>query len=258
MHDAGYFMGENLYSPQEGNPKGFFENEEINGVNEIILSSYDRRHQSLLKRYLQNSINFNPYCQKLMPVFLQKYFISTVYTPAYLQRWLMSLAVDVDINTRNKKVEKKIKAAVSRKPFAYKDPRFSYTLPVWRKYLDKNTIFICVFREPNVTVKSILKECSSARYLHNLRINESQAYEVWQNMYLHILTKHIESNDAFVFIHYDQIYEGSVLLSLSNLLGVELKHNFVSKELRRTYSDSSIPEMPQKIYNKLCKFSGCI
>ena len=30
LHKAGYFMGDNLYPPRSANPKGFFENWEIN------------------------------------------------------------------------------------------------------------------------------------------------------------------------------------------------------------------------------------
>ncbi|NIM13858.1 MAG: sulfotransferase family protein, partial [Candidatus Aminicenantes bacterium] len=34
LHKAGYFMGDNLYPPRSANPKGFFENWEINEINE--------------------------------------------------------------------------------------------------------------------------------------------------------------------------------------------------------------------------------
>jgi hypothetical protein len=37
---AGYFMGEQLLPPRSANPKGLFEDEEINDINEQILAAY--------------------------------------------------------------------------------------------------------------------------------------------------------------------------------------------------------------------------
>src|SRR5712692_8846296 len=35
---SGYFMGDHLYVGDEGNPKGYFEDREINGINEGLLA----------------------------------------------------------------------------------------------------------------------------------------------------------------------------------------------------------------------------
>jgi hypothetical protein len=35
---AGYFMGERLFLADEGNPKGYFEDEEVNAINEELLA----------------------------------------------------------------------------------------------------------------------------------------------------------------------------------------------------------------------------
>ncbi|NIM13857.1 MAG: hypothetical protein GTO45_17575, partial [Candidatus Aminicenantes bacterium] len=58
---------------------------------------------------------------------------TTVYSPGKGQGWLISLSGQTDIDNRgpHPEIENRMKAAVSRKPFAYKDPRFSYTLPAW-------------------------------------------------------------------------------------------------------------------------------
>nr|NIM15258.1 hypothetical protein [Candidatus Aminicenantes bacterium]NIM82018.1 hypothetical protein [Candidatus Aminicenantes bacterium]NIN21402.1 hypothetical protein [Candidatus Aminicenantes bacterium]NIN45229.1 hypothetical protein [Candidatus Aminicenantes bacterium]NIN88049.1 hypothetical protein [Candidatus Aminicenantes bacterium] len=106
----------------------------------------------------------------------------------------------------------------------------------WAKFLDKGTVLICIFREPDVTVESILKECRSVDYLEYLKIDRKKAYEVWINMYSHILEKHLARFDQFdfIFLHYDQVFDGSVLDRLSEALGVSLSSDFVDKQLKRT------------------------
>ena len=37
LYEVGYYMGDNLYPARNSNPKGFFENGEINSINESIL-----------------------------------------------------------------------------------------------------------------------------------------------------------------------------------------------------------------------------
>src|ERR1700726_1587163 len=34
---SGYFMGDHLYPPSEGNPKGYFEDQDVNAINEDLL-----------------------------------------------------------------------------------------------------------------------------------------------------------------------------------------------------------------------------
>jgi len=41
---SGYFMGDNLYPAREANPKGFFEDPEINAINEMLIAGcYENR-----------------------------------------------------------------------------------------------------------------------------------------------------------------------------------------------------------------------
>ena len=230
-------MGKHFHSPRHSNPKGFFETVEINLINEIILSRYDTPKIPFFTRFLTKN---------------------TIYRPARWQRWLMALPSEVSIATDSKRVGRRIKAAVAHKPFAYKDPRFSYTLPVWKPYLDKDTVFICVFREPNVTIKSILKECASMRYLRSLEIDEQTAYESWFSIYSHILENHLHDTSNLAFVHFTQVYDGSALPTLSERLDADLKHDFVDKALNRTKSDCAAPQKIQRVYGRLCDLAGYV
>ena len=42
---AGYFMGERFYPPDAGNPRGYFEDPQINGINEDLLAEATGRQR---------------------------------------------------------------------------------------------------------------------------------------------------------------------------------------------------------------------
>ncbi len=234
LHQAGYYMGDKLHKPEPSNPKGFFEWMTINQINEKILDAYGRRN--LTARFFE--------------VFFKK---STVYNPVGRnQRWLISLPVSVDVTRPVPDVEPEIKDVTEREPYCYKDPRFSYTLPVWEKFLKPDTVLLCVFREPDITVNSILKECRSRDYLKSLYINRSMAYGVWFNMYSHILLKHAPMFKNLVFVHYNQIYSGTAVPMLSEMLNVSLQKDFVEEDLKRTAPSGWIPPKVKSLYRRLC------
>ena len=255
LHNAGYFMGRSLYAACDSNPKGFFENAEINGINETILSKYDKPYQNILKYVGLDKATIMRYLARKMPRALRNHFCSTVYRPYELQRWLMSIPPSVRIINSDEEIASRIRRAVQCEPFSYKDPRFSYTLPVWKKHLHEDTIFICLFREPDVTVASILKECWSRKYLQNLAITEKEAFEVWSNMYKHVLKNWEYSNSNFICVHYNHVFGGAILQKLSEMLNVELKYDFVSKELKRSEGGCYIPDEVEHLYTKLCELS---
>ena len=61
-------------------------------------------------------------------------------------------------------------ALTSRQPFAFKDPRFSYTLRAWEPHI-ADAVRICVFRQPAETANSILRQASAVPHLSELSIS---------------------------------------------------------------------------------------
>ena len=180
----------------------------------------------------------------------------SVRNPGKNQRWLFSLPPHTDVTLEDAETEKRINGVIAREPFCYKDPRFSYTLPVWRQFLKPDTALICIFREPHITVESILKECRRQDYLSDLFIKRKNAFAVWANMHTHILLKNSTAAKNLYFVHYNQVYDVSSLPLLSRILKADLKRDFVDEDLKRTTSNSAVPEYVSLIYAKLCDLAG--
>lgn len=234
LHDAGYYMGENLYPARDSNPKGFFENDFINGINERILKKYDKKKQ-IIRRYLTGK--------------------TSVHWPGKGQHWLSSIPEEIDISTDNRSITRDIKTACKQDSFAYKDPRFSYTLPVWERYLPKNTVYVVIFRDPAIVVNSTLKECSAVEYLKNMVISKSDVYDSWFNIYSHVLKNSKSSTHKYLFVNYDQIIKGEGVQWLAEFLSAEINSDFVDSALMRTQSTTSAPERVHKLFRELNQLS---
>ena len=131
VRKSGYFMGQRLNPGNETNPKGQFEDPEINRINEELLSQVTPSRP---------------------PGVIGKLFFRT--RPVLGQRWLARLPLEASIPSPSY-LKKRIEVLTKREPFCFKDPRFSYTLPAWKPFL-KNVVLICVFRHPGSVVTSIL------------------------------------------------------------------------------------------------------
>jgi len=223
-------MGNNDYMPKrESNPKGFFEDKEVNDINEAILS-----------KILPNR-----------PTFLGKWLFRSI--PLHNQRWLSRVPVGTKVRSSSE-INARIQKLVSRTPFCFKDPRFSYTLPIWKPFLNKN-VFVCVFRNPNDTALSILKECKYDQALYSLSINLKRALQIWELMYKHILEVH-RHNGEWLFLHYDQIFNQEGLEKLQSFTGAILDYSFPDASLNRTHADMPINGRVLPVYRQLCGLSG--
>jgi hypothetical protein len=239
LHQAGYFMGEKFHQPRDSNPKGFFEWYRINRINEDILAAYDQR--GFRKNWIKK--------------LLKKKFVDS---PGKNQRWLMALPDGVDVEAIPAGMVGEMRAVLEHEPYAYKDPRFSYTLPAWNIFLKPGTVFLCIFRDPAVTVESILKECRSQEYLADLHISRHSAYRVWIAMHRNIIERLEPRFGNFFYVHYAQIADGAALRPLSDFLQANLTLDFIDPFLKRTRSRSRAPREALDIYRCLCQRAGYI
>lgn len=226
---AGYFMGDSLVPAREANPKGFFEDVDINMINEDLIA------QIVPSRLV---------------VMGKEFFRSR---PLEGQRWLASVPVGARIPCPRHMVAR-MRAVTRYEPFCFKDPRFCYTLPAWRSFLN-NPAFVCVFRDPASTALSIVKECKEASYLHTLAMTFRRALKVWRLMYSHVLRIHRHEGD-WLFLHYDQVLGRDGLHRLQGFVEAPVDHAFPDASLRRSVSLHSVPRNIGRIYVELCKLAG--
>ncbi|HTU47318.1 MAG TPA: sulfotransferase [Bryobacteraceae bacterium] len=230
LSKAGYFMGKNLLPPNRNNPKGYFETREVESLNEELIATV----------------------VPARPKFWGRWFFRD--RPLSTQRWLATVPVETTVNC-SPTFASKIQDAVARQPYCYKDPRFCYTLPAWRPYL-KNIGFVCIFREPATTVKSIMHVMSDEDYLQSLSFSKDRAFEVWTLMYRHILENH-QNDGKWLFLHYNQLFEVSGRQKLEAFLHVSVDDSFPERRLSRSSSDEGAPETATRVYEQLCELAQC-
>ena len=224
---AGYFLGEPLQPPNPGNPLGRFESFEVNAINEALLARVLPRRP---KGWLGDL---------LMP-----------HVPLPRQRWLAAVPVGKEIRS-TPALTARMARLTAQRPYCFKDPRFSYTLPAWRSVLDE-ACFVCIFRHPAATAQSILRERQDEPALHSLALDYGQALRIWTLMYRHILERHCHTGE-WLFVHYEQLLAGNGVERLAAFLDAELDRALINPALRRSQPTGAVPAQAQQLYRELCE-----
>jgi hypothetical protein len=226
----GYFMGTELYGPDHGNPKGYFESWLINGINEDLLA-------------------------QVVPVRPRVPLGDTLFRkrPPQGQRWLSCLPMKVDFEP-SESILHRIETATSQQPFCLKDPRFCYTLSVWRPFTG-NPVHLCVFRDPSSTAHSVIKECHRVPAYANFISTYFEAFRLWEAMYGYVLKVHYPQGGEWLFVHYEQLLDGTALNRLGQALGVQVDADFADRSLSRSKAREQIPETASVVYKRLCELA---
>lgn len=228
--DVGFFQGDDLYPPREANPKGFFENWKINTLNErIIVSS------------VQTSFGAEA------AAFLTSYYRDGQY-------WLARLPREFRCHPTEEQVTE-IATLAGHRPFAFKDPRFCYTLDAWMDAAP-GTLALCVFRSPGAVVRSILHEAQAAPYLHDLRLSVADLYEQWRNMYLRVLDLKRLGREIF-FLNYAALFSDETQSALESLVEAPLNRGFPEPRLERQRFDGDIDPSLGELFDGLCALAAC-
>ncbi|MGD2111272.1 MAG: sulfotransferase [Phycisphaerae bacterium] len=228
LESAGYWMGDDLLPPTPGNPKGYFESRVIQNINEDLLTQVEPRRP------------WGP-IGRLFPARMGK-----------AQRWLAQVPLGMELSCPTN-VRDRVLSQLEHQPFAFKDPRFCYTLPVWRPFLPP-TRFVCVFRHPGVTAASILRECQTEAYLASLNIDLEGALTVWRLMYEHVLKEH-RMEGEWLCVHYEQILRGDGLDRLECFLDVRLDREFPDPALKRSAFHDTLSRETLRAYHELCEWA---
>lgn len=214
---SGLFMGDAHYLPREANPTGFFEDREVNDINESLLAS------------------------------------STGSKLGQGQRWLASLPVTVDLKT-SPEARRRMLTVLARGPLCFKDPRFCFTLDRWIRELpvseQSEAQCICVFRHPSIVVSSVLKELQTAPYLKDLNLSSAEILTIWEAQYRYVLQRQRKLG-RWLFIHYDELFTVEGLARLQEFTGIQPDKSIVQENLRRSKPDVEASDSCLEIYAKL-------
>ena len=202
--------GDDLYEPSPSNPKGFFENRQVNDLNESIMMMSAVAHvgADATRALLQG------------------------FTPGQL--WLARFP-DAMPARWNADQSRDIAQAISRAPFCLKDPRFSITAQAWLEQVP-DAALLSIHRAPAVTAESVLRECRSVTYLRDFRISVADAFAVWSQTYRRIIKLYRSGADV-VFLRYEDLFDADRLALLERHVRAPLHQQFAERSLNRTQPD---------------------
>jgi hypothetical protein len=226
---AGYFMGDEIWPPNESNPKGQFEDREVNEINDELIA---------------------PVAPKTPPRGLRTLLFGDIAILGQYQHWVAVLRPSESIQCPPT-MNERIRAVAARQPFCFKDPRFSYTLSAWRPHID-DALLLCVFRDPGVMASSLVRECRRADHMKGTAVDERWALKVWHAMYRYILDVHYPQGGDWMFVHYCQLLNHTLDAELERRLGVTVDREFAAVELNRSRSDVAVPRRMARLYERLC------
>jgi hypothetical protein len=229
LHRSGYYCGASLVQARDANPGGFYEDHLVNYVNERIMVErvpYHSRAPSWLSRLLGRRT------WRDGQLWLAALDEPVAWQPDTAARWI-------------------IEDLVAHRPFAYKDPRFSWTLNAWRPFLPECR-FVCVFREPGATAASIAKDVRSEPYYDNLRMDAADALALWAAMYRQVLGFHCTDESRWIFVEYDDLVSRRALGPLGRFLGVAIDPGFIDPALNRSAA-AAVPvgDAERDLYERL-------
>lgn len=234
FHRARRYMGSCILKEGISNPHGYHEDFDINELNNQIIFR-------LLKWKKKDLI--------------RKLFLPPMYSDKRAF-WLIP-PIKSDRMKMSRDIEEKIIYYTGQEPFCYKDPRFNVALETWMPYLPEDTGFIVVFREPDLTVDSILRDTKEG-YDPPLRVNRSQALFSWIRIYSHILQYAGDSNRWF-FLHFRDMLNGSAMRALSFFSGIPIDTDLIDRgslrSKKRDISDLRQFAAAQHTYELLCRRS---
>jgi hypothetical protein len=205
---SGAFMGDNLLAARAANPFGYYEDPEINALNARVIGQ----------------IVSALWTTRLFPR-----FVHPVHRGEQ-GNWLAAPRRLPPVE-----IEPEVRAAMLRKfshlPLCLKDPRFSVTLPAWRRHLPPDMRFLVAFRDPQRTVDSILRDARET-YAAPLPVDAHWAGLCWLRSYRRLLHEFSRQGD-WLFVHYDDVVNGTALGAISNFAETEVDARQVDRSVSR-------------------------
>lgn len=230
------FQGKEMLPATISNPLGYYEDKHLNLLNNALIEQMLRWPTlNRLRTRLSWPAHTDPRC----------YWLAA-------PKWLRTPKLTDE--------QKQLMAWYGKQePFCYKDPRFNVTLHLWREFLPETTRYLVIFREPDKTVDSILRDAHEL-YQPPLPITEKWGYHMWYRTYDRLL-KERAGDPHWMFIHYGQVQSLEAIPAIEAFLGVKIDaaniNPGISRSQLRTNHGLSIARKCDDLYDLLCLRAEC-
>ena len=225
LERTGYHVSSNTNTKDEGNPLGYFEDLDVIAINDAILAPI---YRSRWQRFTR-AVNRKP---------------NIMGTGSWL----------LDLNPRRlgaislKPTQAaKFKQLFARIPFAYKDPRFSFTLGALAPVIPKNTSYICIFRHPLQVVESTRKHSSRSGVV----VDDAYCFAVWEAHYRCLLEHFRALGGQWLFVSYQQLIDGEAVSRIEEFLKTRLDNTLIRKDLNRAQTFGTLPDRVALMFERL-------
>jgi hypothetical protein len=195
------FFGYDVLRPSEANPRGYFEDEVVNAINNLLI------------RQMTGTALLDVIPPRLLP-WVERWFPWMHRDTRSL--WLacprrpLAWRLGYDLGHLICKI-------TSHQPFCLKDPRFSFTLPLWQPYLPERTRFLVVFRDPARTVNSMLRDAKELYPGRPLPLTKRWAIDHWSLAYRRIMEQRsavgVQAED-WLLVDSDDVISGAALAAI--------------------------------------------
>lgn len=239
LRNSGYYLGDDYIQRRPANPKGYYEDREINCINDDLISYNEgRRLRSRIRRRLPQV------ARSLLGKELPR-----------MAHWLAKVPPHMTLEVTDA-LRLRIEERVSHVPFCYKDPRFSYTIDTWRPSLPDDVRLLVVFRDPITTARSIVRDIHETGLVRRVKLTEEHAGAIWYSMYQNILAR-MKNPDEYLFLHYQQIVDGDANVAIEEFLQAPVDGEFADRRVSRSKVSGlgSMPKVWSRTYEKLLELS---
>ena len=190
----GIFYGYETLAASQGNQRGYYECEVANAINNVLIRQMTGT--ALLDLV---PLPLLPGIENRFPWMHRDTRALWMARPRNPLKWRLSYDLAHLIGR-----------IVSHRPFCLKDPRFGFTLDLWRPHLPDDTRFLVVYRDPERTVGSMLHD-STALYERPLPVTEDWAARHWSLVYDRILAEREKDASRWLVVRNDEVISGAAL-----------------------------------------------
>ena len=241
LRTEGLYQGSvHSIQPRDANPMGFYEDWEINAINDQILAAGVKARTMASPRWHGHSSPKD----------------TNIDQPGGAQHWLLRWPLDQGLCATASQ-QRDMARLMRPAPFCFKDPRFSYTLDLWIEALPaahrEKLRSICVFRRPEAVVESLLRELRTEPKLHNVAVSVQGAFSIWWHHYAWILQRLAgQRRQHTLMLDYDDLFTAAGQRSLERFSGRAIRRELPQASLNRSAGNTlQRPSDCNELYQQL-------